>query len=60
MQKGEQTMNKYVCYESDFERSYTNSEMNNLYNLIIHKAEYPYFEDWLCDMLKSGIFVKEG
>lgn len=53
-------MDKYACYESGFERFYTNSEMNNLYNLIIHKAEYPYFEDWLYDMLKSGIFIKEG
>lgn len=51
---------KYRCYEEGFEGGYTLPQMRGMYNAIVSKKEYPDFDCWLVDMLKSGVFVREG
>lgn len=47
----------YITYEQPYEnQTFTESEMHNLYNTEVDKSEYATYEDWLTDMLKSGVF----
>ena len=51
--------NKYVSYEdglSGFE--YTESDMKKVYRFLVDMKEYPNYECWKQDMLKSGVFVR--
>lgn len=48
---------KFVTYEEPFEgETFTESEMADLYEQEVNKEEYPDFECWMIDMLKSGVF----
>lgn len=49
---------KFVCYELDFEGIYELSEIQEIYNEYINKEEYADFNDWIHDMLKSGIIIE--
>lgn len=52
-------MNKsYVSYEDGSQGTFTENEMNQLYNEQVNKSEYETFNDWKHDMLKSGVFEK--
>lgn len=48
--------NTYVSYEEDIKGVYTYSQMRELYKEEVNKEKYATFEDWLFDMLKSGVF----
>lgn len=48
---------KYICYEPDFTGEYSLPAMRCLYLLVVDKKEYPDFDCWLTDMLRSGVFV---
>ena len=48
---------KYITYEDPHaNETFTEQEMQNLYNKEVNKEEYTTFTDWLYDMLKSGVF----
>lgn len=46
----------YISYEEGRKGVYTLEEMQVLYITEVNKSEYPDFETWLHDMLKSGVF----
>lgn len=46
----------YISYEEGSEGVYTLEEMQALYIAKVDKEEYPDFETWLYDMVKSGVF----
>jgi len=46
----------YISYEEGNEGVFTLEEMQVLYITKVDKKEYPDFDGWLLDMLKSGVF----
>ena len=43
----------YFTYEEPFTgRSFTEHQMNNIYQIMIDKSEYPTYEGWVWDMEK--------
>ena len=51
------SVKKYITYEEPYaNQTFTESEMQTIYNTDVSKSEYPDFTDWLHDMLKSGVF----
>lgn len=51
--------NFYVTYESPLEnRCFTESQMHEVYRDLADKTEYPTFDIWFADMLKSGVFER--
>lgn len=55
-------MKKYISYEEGSNGIFTEEEMQKIYTKQVNKEEYPDYESWLHDMLKSGVFeeVKEN
>ena len=52
-------MKKYITYEEPLQgRIFTEKQMYEVYRDMADKAEYPSFDIWLVDMLKSGIFTE--
>ena len=52
-------MKKYMTYEEPLQgRIFTEKQMYEVYRDMADKAEYPSFDLWLADMLKSGIFTE--
>lgn len=49
-------MTKYTSYEEGCKGTYTLEEIKTLYATEVDKEEYLTFEDWLLDMLRSGVF----
>ena len=49
-------MTKYISYEEGSNGTFTHEEMQTLYKEKVNKEEYTTFEDWLHDMIKSGVF----
>lgn len=50
-------MKMYTTYESPFAgRIFTEHQMQNIYQLMIDKSEYPTYEGWIYDMTKSGVY----
>ena len=50
-------MKKYMTYEEPLqERIFTEKQMYEVYRDLANKAEYPDFECWFTDMLRSGVF----
>ena len=50
-------MKMYTTYESPFAgRTFTEHQMQNIYQLMIDKTEYPTYEGWIYDMTKSGVY----
>ena len=49
-------MKKYISYEEGSNGAFTHEEIQKLYKEEVNKKEYPDFEIWLHDMLKSGVF----
>ena len=48
---------RFVTYEEPFKgKIFTLSLISDLYRVYINKNEYPEFDIWLHDMLKSGVF----
>lgn len=51
---------KYITYEEPLAgRRFTYNQMQEVYRDFAGKEEYPDFDCWLSDMLKSGVFEKE-
>ena len=49
----------YVTYEEPLKgKCFTEKQMQEVYKDLADKAEYPDFECWFTDMLKSGVFEK--
>lgn len=49
-------MKKYVSYEPDIKGAYSEEEFLSLYEDMVDKTEYPDFDGWKWDMLRSGVF----
>lgn len=49
----------YITYEEPLQnRTFTAKQMHEVYRDLADKKEYPDFDTWLHDMLKSGVFEK--
>lgn len=49
----------YITYEEPLKgKCFTEKQIHKVYRDLADKAEYPDFECWKIDMLKSGIFEK--
>lgn len=47
----------YITYEEPLKgRCFTKSQMKEVYRDLVDKNEYPTFDIWFSDMLKSGVF----
>lgn len=47
----------YITYEQPLSgQVFTNKQMHEVYRDLADRTEYPDFECWLSDMLKSGVF----
>lgn len=52
-------MDSYVTYEENIDGYvYSIEDMNILYEEQVDKTEYPDFDCWLSDMLRTGIFIQ--
>ena len=51
-------MANYICYESGYRGVYTLPQMQKLYEDCVNANEYPDFDGWLWDMVRSGVFEK--
>lgn len=50
-------MIKYITYEEPLKgKTFTLRQMNEVYRDMVDKKEYPTFQIWFEDMLKSGVF----
>ena len=50
-------MKKYITYEEPLQgRTFNEKQMYEVYRDLADKNEYPDYECWLIDMLKSGVF----
>lgn len=50
-------MKKYITYEDPLQgRIFTEKQMHEIYRDLTDKTEYPDFEGWFTDMLRSGVF----
>ena len=48
---------KYISYEEPINgRSFTYKQMQEVYRDLANKQEYPGFDCWFSDMLRSGVF----
>lgn len=51
----------YITYEEPFVgRKFTYQQMEEVYRDMADKEEYPNFQIWLHDMLKSGVFEEKS
>ena len=50
-------MKVYITYEEPFaNRKFNSNQIKEVYRDMADKVEYPDFECWISDMLKSGVF----
>lgn len=50
-------MKKYITYEEPLQvKIFTEKQMYEVYRDLADKKEYPDFECWFTDMLRSGVF----
>ena len=50
-------MRTFITYEEPLKnRTFTIEQIQEVYRDLADKKEYPDFECWLADMLKSGVF----
>lgn len=55
-------MKRYITYEEPYAgQIFDESDMERIYATDVDKKEYPYFDGWLWDMLRSSVFeeIKE-
>lgn len=51
--------NTYVTYEEPLKgRCFTEKQMHEVYRDMANKTEYPSFDIWFTDMIKSGVFER--
>ena len=47
----------YITYEEPFKgKTFTEKQLHEVYRDMADKTEYPDFECWKTDMVKSGVF----
>lgn len=52
-------INFYITYEEPLkDRCFTESQMKEVYRDLANKTEYPTFDIWFTDMIKSGVFER--
>ena len=52
-------MKRYIAFIAPIKgRTFTEKQLYEVYRDLADKAEYPDFECWKMDMLKSGVFEK--
>lgn len=52
---------KYITYEEPIKgQSFTYNQVQEVYRDFADKEEYPDFDCWFSDMLKTGVFEKEN
>lgn len=50
----------FITYEEPYKnRVFTKKELQKVYSTEVDKSEYPEFDVWIYDMLKSGVFVRK-
>lgn len=50
----------FITYEEPYKnRVFTKKELQKVYSAEVDKSEYPEFDVWIYDMLKSGVFVRK-
>lgn len=50
-------MKRYITYKAPFVgRTFTEKQMHEVYRDLADKAEYPSFDIWLTEMMRSSIF----
>lgn len=52
-------MTRYTTYEISINGVYEEEEMKKFYENKVDKKEYPTYEGWVHDMLRSGVFDKK-
>lgn len=51
--------NFYITYEEPLKgKCFTESQMKEVYRDLADKEEYPSFDIWFSDMIKSGVFER--
>ena len=57
IQKWKWNKMKYITYEEPLKgKTFTENQMHEVYRDLADKSEYPDFECWKTDMVKSGVF----
>lgn len=52
-------MAQYLTYEQPYAgQSFSLEQMEEQYISVVDKLEYPDFDTWLYDMLRSGVYTK--
>lgn len=52
-----ENLKMYISYEEPFNgKTFTSSQMREVYRDSVDKNEYQDFESWIYDMIKSGVF----
>ena len=50
----------FITYEEPYKnRVFTKKELQQVYSAEVDKSEYPEFDVWIYNMLKSGVFVRK-
>lgn len=50
----------FITYEEPYKgKVFTKKELQKVYSTEVDKSEYPEFDAWIYDMLKSGVFVRK-
>lgn len=49
---------RYACYEQGITGIYTGEELEHIYEERVDKKEYPDYEGWMWDMIRTGVFEK--
>ena len=50
----------FITYEEPYKgKVFTKKELQKVYSTEVDKSEYPEFDVWIYDMLKSGVFVRK-
>ena len=50
----------FITYEEPYKnRVFTKKELQQVYSAEVDKSEYPEFDVWIYEMLKSGVFVRK-
>lgn len=50
----------FITYEEPYKgKLFTKKELQQVYSADVDKNEYPEFDVWIYDMLKSGVFVRK-
>lgn len=52
-------MQKWQCYEPDYEGTYTIEDLQNMWEREIDQSNFSDFDSWLAEMEKHQILIKQ-